>query len=145
MFWWQFLVLEMCNPTKNNHMCISPARLVAMKFFLKWRRIPVRQDSLLESHRKSVVWRVWCKVWHHLIETRMKSFGMPHPIRKETNSSLIRLRQTSEVTVPSMNTGPNIPTLDNAHHTVTLSGCSGLATVSFGFSEAANRTFCMLT
>lgn len=39
-----------------------------------------------------------------------------------------------------MNKWPNIATVDNAQHTATLSGCSGLAAVSFGFSEAQNRT-----
>jgi hypothetical protein len=49
---------------------------------------------------------------------------MPYPIREGTNSSLSRLSQASEV-----NKRPNIPTVDDTHRTVTLSGCSGLCNV----------------
>jgi hypothetical protein len=49
--------------------------------------------------------------------------GMPHPNRKETNSSLRRMKQTSEVTVLSLNTGMNITTLNNTGLTVAVSKC----------------------
>jgi hypothetical protein len=37
----------------------------------------------------------------------------------------------AEVTVPQVNAEPTVPRLDNGHHTATLSGCNGLATVSY--------------
>jgi hypothetical protein len=49
-----------------------------------------------------------------------------------------------KLTGPSMNTVPNVPRLANAYHTVTLSGCSGLATVSLGFLDSQNRTLLLL-
>jgi hypothetical protein len=41
------------------------------------------------------------------------------------NSTLSRPTKTSEVTVPSVNTGPLIPAPSNAHHTVDSQGATG--------------------
>jgi hypothetical protein len=50
----------------------------------------------------------------------------------------------SEATVPSMNTGPNIPTFDDVRRSVIVCGCSGIATVRPGFLSvffsASNNT-----
>jgi hypothetical protein len=43
---------------------------------------------------------------------------MPYRIRKGTNSSLSKLSQESEVTMSSMNKGPNIPTFHDTCRTV---------------------------
>jgi hypothetical protein len=45
-----------------------------------------------------------------------------------------------------MNMGPDIPKLDNAYHTVTLSGCSELATVAMDSQgiQAKDCTYCLL-
>jgi hypothetical protein len=69
--------------------------------------------------------------------------GTVYFTRGRTNTSSGRRGYISEVTVPSMNDGPNIPKLDNEYHIVTPSGCRGLA-VSLKFCLVQNRTFCLV-
>jgi hypothetical protein len=114
-------------------------RMVDMKSFLKWSKLPIRQNSLLERviKKRSMALLVWCLA--PSCSNLAKLTGMSYPVRKGANSSLSRLKQTSEVTLLSLNTGPNITTLDNTHHTVIAFGCSRLEMTSLGFSQAQNR------
>jgi hypothetical protein len=96
-----------------------------------------------KRHEGSEVQNCWCEVWHNLVEIRLNSLVCRIPSEKAKNPSLSKLK-TSEETVSSMNTGPNISMLDNAHHTADFCGCSELATTSLGFSETQNRAVCLL-
>jgi hypothetical protein len=85
---------------------------------------------------------VWCLVLPHLNQPVVTE--MWQPTRKGNNSSLTKLKLQLELTKPSMNTGLNIPTLGDARRTVTQFECSGLVTVSPGFSAGQMLTLCLL-
>jgi hypothetical protein len=112
--------------------------------FFKQRRLPLRLDCFLQNVTNLLALDLALSWWNMAEFTRM-----PYLMWKDATASL-RLTWTSEVTVPLINTGPNIPAFANARHyylpppsspppphghPLSLSGCRGLATVNVVFFE----------
>jgi hypothetical protein len=94
-----------------------------------------------KRHEESEVRHCLCEVWHHLVKTRVNSLKCHTPWGKRqihhtsdwANNQKLQYHWWTQ------------DRAENAHHTLTVSGCTGLVTASREFFEAENRTFCVLS